>query len=57
KLFKKKENKRLIAEQHMRIFKAIKAKDPDRARKEASSHIDFVEQEIRKIILEELPNT
>ncbi|MBW2082639.1 MAG: FadR family transcriptional regulator [Deltaproteobacteria bacterium] len=53
KLFKKKENKRLIAEQHMKIFRAIKAKDPDRASKEARSHIDFVEQEIRKIIDEE----
>ncbi len=55
KLFKKKENKRLIADQHMRIFKAIAAKDPDLASKEAAAHIEFVEKELRKIISDENP--
>ncbi len=57
KLFKKKDNKRLIAEQHMKIFKAIKSKRPNQASKEARAHIDFVERELRKIISEEAPPT
>ena len=49
-LFKKKGNRRLIAEQHLRIFKAIKDREPLRASKEARRHNDFVEVELREII-------
>lgn len=51
KIFRKKQNRYLIAEQHLKIFEAIKNRDPHKARKEAGNHIDFVEKELRKIIL------
>ncbi len=54
KLFKRKENSQRIAEQHLRIFKAIKAKNPAEASRRAREHIDFVEKELRKIISEEI---
>ena len=40
----------MIGEQHMKIFKAIKGRDPNRAGKEARMHIDFVEVELREIL-------
>ncbi len=53
KIFKKKGNRQLIAEQHQRIFEAIKNGDKNRASREAKKHIEFVEKELRKIIGEE----
>lgn len=52
KIFRKKGNRELIAEQHLNLFKAIKEGDKERASKEARKHIEFVEQELRKIISE-----
>ena len=53
KIFKKEENRKLIVENHLRIFEAIKDGDADRASEEARSHIHFVEQELRRVIAEE----
>lgn len=50
KIFKKEGNRDLIGEQHLKIFEAIKRKDPREASREAVKHIDFVEAELRKII-------
>jgi len=52
-LFRKKENKQRIAEQHMRIFEAIKSRNPDQASREARRHITFVENEFRELIASE----
>ena len=53
KIFKKKGNRKHIAEQHVKIFEAIRDKAPDRAAREARNHIDFVESELRKVLSEE----
>jgi len=50
KIFKNPENRKRIADQHLRIFLAIKERDPERASKEARRHIEFVEKQLRKII-------
>ena len=49
-LFRRKENKQHIAEQHLRIFQAIKSRNPGQAAQEARRHIDFVENELKEII-------
>ncbi|MDQ1335491.1 MAG: gntR-type protein [Thermodesulfobacteriota bacterium] len=49
-LFKKKGNHELIATQHLNIFEAIRARDPDRAAREARRHIDFVAEELRRLL-------
>jgi len=49
-LFRKKENKQRIAEQHLRIFQAIKSRNPDQASREARRHINFVENELKELI-------
>jgi len=54
-LFRKRENQRLIAEQHMRIFKAIKSRNPEQASREARRHIDFVETELRELMASAAP--
>jgi len=53
KLFRKESNRRFIADQHMRIFQAIKDRDPKRASREARDHIAFVERELREILKQE----
>ena len=53
RIFRKQENRKLIAEQHLKIFGAIRDKDRDRASKEARKHIDFVEQELNRVFAEE----
>lgn len=53
KIFKKKGNRKLISEQHLKIFEAIRDRAADRAAKEARNHIDFVERELRKVLAEE----
>jgi GntR family transcriptional repressor for pyruvate dehydrogenase complex len=53
KIFRKKGNRELIADQHLKLFKAIKERDKERASKEARKHIEFVEQELRRIIAED----
>lgn len=50
KIFRKDENRRLIADQHMRIFQSIKARDPKGASREAREHIEFVEKELKEIL-------
>ncbi len=54
-LFRKKENKQRIAEQHMRIFRAIKSRNPDQASREARRHINFVEDELRELLASTAP--
>ncbi len=53
KIFRKEENRKMIAEQHLNIFRAIKERNKDRASIEAKKHIDFVEKELRKVIAED----
>jgi GntR family transcriptional repressor for pyruvate dehydrogenase complex len=48
-LFKKESNRELIARQHLNIFEAIRARDADRAAREARRHIDFVAEELRRL--------
>lgn len=50
KIFRKKSNRQVIAEQHLRIFEAINERDPQRASREARQHIEFVEKELRKVL-------
>ncbi len=57
KIFKTKGNRKHIAEQHSRILEAIKNKNPNQAGKEARRHIDFVANELRKILEEERPGS
>ena len=45
----------MITDQHLRLFEAIKNKDPEAASREARMHIEFVENELKKIIGEESP--
>jgi len=54
-LFKKRENKQRIADQHMRIFQAIKSRNPEQASREARRHITFVENELRVLIASSAP--
>jgi len=56
-IFKKKKNKRLIAEQHLKIFQAIRNRDAERASREARQHIDFVETELRELMASDTPST
>jgi len=49
-LFQKEANRQLIAEQHLNIFKAIQAGDADTAAREARRHIDFVAEELRRLL-------
>lgn len=51
RIFQKKVNRKLIAQQHLRIFEAIRDRDSQSASREAISHIDFVEAQLREIIL------
>jgi GntR family transcriptional repressor for pyruvate dehydrogenase complex len=53
KLFRRKENRSLITEQHLDLFTAIRDRDKKRASREAERHIDFVERELRRIMAEE----
>lgn len=53
RIFRKDENRKLIADQHLKLFEAIKDRDGDRASTEARNHIDFVEKELRRVIVEE----
>jgi len=49
-LFKKEANRRLIATQHLSIFEAIQEGDAERAAREARLHIDFVADELRRLL-------
>lgn len=49
-LFKKEANRELIAGQHLRIFQFIQAKDAEAAAREARRHIDFVAEEMRRLM-------
>jgi GntR family transcriptional repressor for pyruvate dehydrogenase complex len=51
KIFLKKGNRERIAEQHLRIFEAIRDRDSGKAGREARKHIDFVEAEFRETLL------
>ncbi|MCD4718150.1 MAG: FadR family transcriptional regulator [Desulfobacterales bacterium] len=55
-IFMKRENKLHIAEQHMRIFQAIKSRNPDQASREARRHLTFVENEFREYITSGFPS-
>jgi GntR family transcriptional repressor for pyruvate dehydrogenase complex len=49
KIFRKEENRLVVAEQHLRILEAIKDKDSLGASTEAIKHIDFAERELTRI--------
>jgi len=49
-LFRKEANRKLIAGQHLNIFKAIQEGDAERAAREARRHIDFVAEELRRLL-------
>jgi len=49
-LFKKEGNRELIAQQHLDIFKAIQRRDAEGAAREARRHIDFVAEELRRLL-------
>lgn len=49
-LFKKPGNREKIARQHLNIYQAIQARDPETAAREASLHIDFVAEELRRML-------
>ncbi len=53
KIFLKAGNHDKIAEQHLRIFQAIRDRDAERASREARNHIEFVENELRAVINEQ----
>jgi GntR family transcriptional regulator, transcriptional repressor for pyruvate dehydrogenase complex len=46
KIFRKKGNRTIIADQHRRLFEAIRDRDRDQASRVATSHIDFVTREL-----------
>jgi len=49
-LFKKEANRELIAGQHLKIFTLIRDKDAEGAAREARRHIDFVAEEMRRLL-------
>ena len=49
KIFTKKENLKMICDQHLKLFEAIKNKDPEAASREARMHIEFVENELKRL--------
>ncbi|MDZ7698815.1 MAG: FadR/GntR family transcriptional regulator [Deltaproteobacteria bacterium] len=49
-LFKKAGNRDQIAQQHVNIFEAIQARDPEKAAREARRHISFVAEELRRML-------
>jgi len=52
RIYSKKGNRQLIAEQHQRIFESIRDRDSKRASEEIRRHIDFAENELKHLILE-----
>jgi GntR family transcriptional repressor for pyruvate dehydrogenase complex len=53
KIFRKKGNRKKIAQQHLSIFEAIQRHDKQGASRAAREHIQFVEDELKKILEEE----
>jgi GntR family transcriptional repressor for pyruvate dehydrogenase complex len=53
KIFRKRENRQIIAAQHLQIFKSIKARNGEKASQEVKRHIDFVEKELKSLYKEE----
>ncbi len=49
-LLRKKGNREIIARRHLNIFEAIRARDADRAAREARRHIDFAAEELRRML-------
>lgn len=49
-LFKNEANRELIAAQHLKIFRAIQAGEGEEAAREARRHIQFVEEEMRRLV-------
>jgi len=49
-LFRKEANRERIAQQHLDIFKAIQRRDAEGAAREARRHIDFVAEELRRLL-------
>lgn len=49
-LFKKEANRELIVSQHLKIFQAIQARDAEAASREAGRHIDFVSEEMSRLL-------
>lgn len=54
KLFRKEENRKIILNQHQNILNSIKERNEAKAVREAIKHIDFAENELKKIIHEQI---
>ncbi|MEW6668113.1 MAG: FadR/GntR family transcriptional regulator [Thermodesulfobacteriota bacterium] len=52
-IFRHMGNRKKIVQQHMRIFRAIRDRDSQRASEEARKHIQFVESELRRVLGED----
>lgn len=53
KLFSREENRKLLLDQHVKIFEAIKNREKGKAGEAARLHIIFVEEELKKYLQEE----
>ena len=53
KLFSKERNRKLLLNQHLEIFEAIKSREREKAGQAARRHILFVEEELKKYLQEE----
>jgi DNA-binding FadR family transcriptional regulator len=53
KIFKRNGNPETIASHHLALFKAIKAGDKEKASRIARDHMDFVAEELRRVLTEE----
>ena len=56
KIFRHSGNYQTIADQHLALFQAIKAGDKEKASRIAREHMDFVAEELRRILSEEQIN-
>ncbi|MCP4578046.1 MAG: FadR family transcriptional regulator [Deltaproteobacteria bacterium] len=53
-IFRKKDKRKKLFEQHSRIFDAVKNRDPERGREEALGHLQFVEERWKKALNQSL---
>ena len=57
KIFKKEGNRERIAEQHLKIFEAVRDRDGPGAGEAMRKHIEFVESELRQVLLKGRPRS
>jgi GntR family transcriptional repressor for pyruvate dehydrogenase complex len=53
-IFRKKDKRKKLFEQHLKIFDAVKNRDPERGREEALVHLQFVEERWKKALNQSL---